>query len=225
MKRRYIGITLCLAIALCFTLQYGCVYALTNSAMPAVRGYSITNIGTLGGNYSKAKDINSFGHIVGESTTSDGDIHAFIYIDGTMTDLGTLGGSFSSATGINDKGEVTGVSALETGDLHAFLYRDGVMNDLGTIEDSAESISTAKDINNRGEIGGESNGKAFLYKGSSLMDLSPLGIKYVSGLNNNGQIVGMLFNDRAFLYSGGRVTDLKTLSGGVNSVDRLWVLH
>ena len=49
------------------------------------------DLGTLGGRDSNAVEINDRGHVVGNSYTSDGSIHAFVYTRGTMQDLGTLG--------------------------------------------------------------------------------------------------------------------------------------
>lgn len=96
-------------------------------------GYSLTDLGTLGGSRSVPEAINKKGQVVGWSRIP-GDLanqyHAFLYSDGTMTDL-NLGGSYSWATGINEKGQVVGYSDI-AGNLagHAFLYSDGTMTDL-----------------------------------------------------------------------------------------------
>ena len=68
----------------------------------------MTDLGTLGGNYSLAHGINNSGQVVGESATANGYYHAFLYSSGTMTDLGTLGGSRSGAWCINASGQVVG---------------------------------------------------------------------------------------------------------------------
>jgi len=52
-------------------------------------GYTITDLGTLGGSFSEAHDVNERGQVVGESTTASGEFHAFLWEKGTMIDLGT----------------------------------------------------------------------------------------------------------------------------------------
>lgn len=84
---------------------------------------SITDLGTLGGDYSIALDIDEEGHIVGGSTPGgSSDPIAFIWVDGVMTPLGTLGGGYSAATAINDFDQIAGESETATGELHATLW-------------------------------------------------------------------------------------------------------
>src|SRR5256885_3668160 len=56
-----------------------------------------TDLGTLGGQYSRAYDVNPAGQVVGWSANASGVNHAFLWENGTMTDLGTLGGTSSYA--------------------------------------------------------------------------------------------------------------------------------
>src|SRR5688500_8724284 len=74
--------------------------------------YSVIDLGTLGGSFSQADDINAFGQVVGRSARSSGDRHAFLWQNGVMADLGTLGGAISSsyANAISDAGHVVGGS-------------------------------------------------------------------------------------------------------------------
>jgi len=182
--------------------------------------YSITNLGTLGGNQSYAYGINNSGQVVGNSLDSSGNTHAFLYSSGTMTDLGTLGGSLSWAYAINDSGQVVGDSLNSSGNDHAFLYSSGTMTDLGTF---GGITSYARGINNSGQVVGGSynssgNYHAFLYS-STMIDLGTLGgsLSIANGINNSGQVVGDSLdssgNFHAFLYSSGTMTDLGTLGG------------
>src|SRR5438128_10677206 len=77
--------------------------------------YTVSDLGTLGGSQSLAWDINDSGQIVGESTTADGETHAFLYTGGTMTDLAALPfgdpgvrSRTSSARAINASGQLVG---------------------------------------------------------------------------------------------------------------------
>jgi probable HAF family extracellular repeat protein len=114
------------------------------------RRYSITDLGTLGGNNSGPSGINDRGQVVGWSETPDIDpnsgnpiFRAFLWNKGILQDLGTLGGQSSQALlgGINSEGQVVGEAETSTVDpnnppffaWHAFLWETGAMHDLGTL--------------------------------------------------------------------------------------------
>ena len=80
-------------------IQSGLFWALLLGTGPALTAdilYSVTNLGTLGGEYSFGTGINNAGQVAGASATPT--LHAFLYTNGQMQDLGTLGG-FNSVRG------------------------------------------------------------------------------------------------------------------------------
>ncbi len=161
-------------------------------------GGVLTELGTLGGNNSYARSINTAGQIVGSSTTTNGETHAFRYFQGQMVDLGTLGGSTSEAYAINTTGLIVGSSTTVGGYSHAFLYSSDQMLDLGTLG-GTNSIAFA--VNANGNVVGSSsiNGAshAFLYSNGQMTDLNGLippnsgwELLDAKGINDAGQIVG-----------------------------------
>ena len=110
----------------------------------------VTDLGTLGGLYTRVNAINNVGQVVGGSTTASGEFHGFIYQNGKMTDLGTLpGGVLSEAYDINDAGKVVGHSFAPNGPFHAFVYENGTMTD---INPSALEQSSGVAVNNLGAV-------------------------------------------------------------------------
>jgi probable HAF family extracellular repeat protein len=96
--------------------------------------YSVTDLGTLGGNATTANGVagrggsNTFGMIVGSSTTNDNSPHAFLYTENQMFDLNTLCDLSQSdfkvltaATSISDSCLIIGEGITNNGDKHAFL--------------------------------------------------------------------------------------------------------
>jgi probable HAF family extracellular repeat protein len=78
-----------------------------------------TMLGTLGGSFSIARDLNNHGEVVGGSLTEgDENFHGFLFRDNKLHDLnGMLDKSgpweVIQALGINDRGEILGIGALE----------------------------------------------------------------------------------------------------------------
>ena len=76
-----------------------------------------TSLGTLGGSFSIARDINNRGEIVGGSlTTGDESFHGFLYRDQCLYDLNQLvkeasDWEFIQAVAINNHGEILGIGA------------------------------------------------------------------------------------------------------------------
>jgi probable HAF family extracellular repeat protein/parallel beta-helix repeat protein len=203
-----------------------------------VPGYTITDLGALGGNGSAAYGINASGQVVGFASFGSYE-HAFLYSAGVMKDLGTLAGPDSNARGINDLGDVVGGSSFDaTGaPLHAFHYSGGHMADLGTLGSPRQFGSQAFAINSSGQVVGgafTATGRfhPFLYSGGQMIDLGSLGAdSFATVINASGQVAGTFETNRdgahGFLYSGGVMTDLGNLGGaptyayGINSTGQV----
>lgn len=189
---------------------------------------SMVDLGTLPGHVeSYALGVNDSGHVVGYSGNGFLRERAFLRITGAMQNLGTLGGTRSRATALNNLGQVVGYSEVSSYNEHAFLYSNGTMKDLGTIGGNPQGSSRAVDINDKGQIAGNSTvGQdvftvhAFLWTNSTFTDLGGLNgypYSYAKGINNSGVVVGLVAvtderftgdEKRAFLYRNGRLLDL-----------------
>jgi probable HAF family extracellular repeat protein len=84
----------------------------------------MSDLGTLGGGFSRAFAINPRSQVVGTGSTASGEQHAFIWDRGVMTDLGTLGPNFTFgiALAINPRGDVVGQISTEGADIRATLW-------------------------------------------------------------------------------------------------------
>ena len=216
-----------------FTLAALVVTIVCLSAGLATAQYSAVDLGTLGGVFSVAHDINKRGQIVGRASLPSGEQHAFLWENGAMQDLGTLpGGHFSEAFGINDRGQIAGWSDLDQatctlfdGCWHAFLWVDGAMTDLGGID--ARFQSYAYDINKHGDIAGIGNTadypndswRALLWVDGVANDLgSPAGASnaFARGVNDRGEAAGSWIDStgtHAGVWRGGGFFALPGLPG------------
>lgn len=181
--------------------------------------YAIIDLGTLSGTESTAKAINNSGQIVGKSSTSHGETHAFLWQNGAMRDLGTLGGTYSCAYEINDAGQVVGESTTSTGYMRAFIWQNGLMTDIGTL---GGYWSLIVGINKAGQVAGSSSTSLevhpFIWENGTMTDLGTLGggLSYAMDINDSGQVVGHSYDARndthAFIWQNGLMTDLGAIS-------------
>ena len=197
--------------------------------LSAAQIFSVTDLGTLGGDYSGATGINERGEVVGYSDIADHSaVHAFVWTrHGGMQDLNPPEITQSLATGINDLGHVVGVATFPVGpdhfQSHAVLWtKQKGIKDLGILGNT----STAFGINDRDQVVGDTNvtggntDAAFRWtRAGGIEDLETLGGggATAQAINNLGHVVGGSFTrDRFHAFSWATsvgMRDLGTLGG------------
>ncbi len=163
-------------------------------------GGNMINLGTLGGNKSRAVDVSNGERIIGTSDTANGESHAFMWYRGTMTDLGTLGGPSSAANEINDHKVIVGTSTNANGQSRAVIWKNGQIIDLNV----AAPNSYGYGINNHEQIVGtmvltDGIPRAFLWEDGITTDLSTSTdtYTYAHDINDAGIIVGSTYDSEA----------------------------
>jgi probable HAF family extracellular repeat protein len=188
----------------------------------ATAAFLLTDLGTLGGNWSYPTAINDAGQVLGMADVGD-TMHGFFW-DKTkgMIDLGVC-----NPVGINASGQVVMDAPPASGaGFQAAIWDNGVITWLGTLGGDG---STAKSINDAGQVVGEaltsddSSWHAFIWQNGVMGDLGTFpGGSYSDAIaiNNSGQVIGTSAdkdgNVHAFIWQNGLMKDLGTL-GGPNS--------
>lgn len=115
---------------------------------------NITDLETLGGNYSCGAAVNEMGQVAGWSESTPGQWNLFLW-DRTngMVDLSSLGMYIPEIMGINNHGQI--IANYQSHDNRAIFYSNETgLVDLITLlpEDCGWSISGVSAINNHGQI-------------------------------------------------------------------------
>jgi probable HAF family extracellular repeat protein len=177
---------------------------------------TMTDLGTLGGNFSAANAINGSGAAVGWAQTKAGSSDAALWNAPTITDLARLG--VVGAFGINDSGQIAGMCTDATGDAFACVVRDSTVSALAApaaFPDCNEAIA----INNKSQVVGtcgdaQGDLRAVVWTNGSPTVLPTLGGPQISpsAINNLGQVTGYAMTStdaqHGFLWSNGQMTDL-----------------
>ena len=207
--------------------------------MSAAQTYTITDLGTLGGNSSGARGVNSTGEVTGYAYSSQTKSNVFLFTGGKMTNLGTLGGTSAIGLAINTSGQVTGYSTLSSGEYRGFISINNKLTSVGTL---GGSYSDAEGVNDAGQVTGASataNGNIhpYLFSNGKIKDLgtlpggnNPWDWNTGDAVNSSGEVVGWGYNTqgfRAILWSNGKIQDLGTLGGsfsqafGINDLGQI----
>lgn len=199
------------------------------------QGGLITNLATLGGQDSKASDINNAGVIVGSASNRDGS-RAAMWTGDSVVDLGTLGGELSEALGVNQTGQVVGWAWNQRHDKLAFVWSaeagmqalplpatDAILAEAVSINDRGDAVGTADVLRERspGEFQQQFRGYVWSADGSvqDLGDITPAMPFAISimptAINDSRQVVGnvSIVPDVTvpFLWENGQMRDLNTL--------------
>ena len=157
----------------------------------------VYDLGTLGGAWSYAWDINIDGVVVGTSETADGCWCPFRWTKRRgMEALETLGGTYHEAVAINKKGYIAGSSVDAAGDKHLVMWKpNGVLVDLGVFADDMQPV----DINDHNQIVGHygnyspTERKLFYWTPKAGFGTYPWFNRYLEAdaVNNRGDVAGM----------------------------------
>ena len=178
-----------------------CITFSGSGSCSAASGYSIVDLGDLGGGYARARAINNQGQVVvGESLIPGTGVteHATVWQDGAALDLGTLGGQRSRALDLNNAGSICGWAENAAGQALPAVWSQGTVTALST---PGGLSGSAWGINDAGVAVGDSyvSGGAYhaaLWDATGYHDLGTLGGTYsfAYDVNNLGVVAGYAYD-------------------------------
>lgn len=137
--------------------------------------------------------------------------HGFLDTNGIFTSITYPGATFTAAYGINDSGQIVGIYQSGATARRGFLYDGGTFN---TINYPGAESTVVNGINAKGQLVGsyvglQSGLHGFLYNGQTYISIDCPGLNTIYGINDDGQMVGILTGlspqgyPNGFLFSGG----------------------
>ncbi len=212
----------------------------------------MTELPSLGGDYTVAFAINESGMVLGSSdavvcpTVPPGwpdrcfieRNHTVIWENGTIIDLGQVtpaGNQMNRAKqAINESGQIIVNGVLSPGRVRtAYLWEDGVFINLGTLGGSSSEARALNDVGQVVGVSATAGGEVhpFLWQNGVMIDLGTLGGSNCDAfnVNNLSQVVGYCTTPNgvgdAFLWQEGVMTDLGILEGGQPSQSRAYHIN
>jgi probable HAF family extracellular repeat protein len=206
------------------TLGLTCSLALLAPVSAHGQSYSMTDLGTGGGECSAAAAINNSGHVVGSTNTGpidDGTVSPFVYRNGAMT---LITPAYGYAAAINDAGHVTGFACREPGPCfitRAFLHDNRRLKFLGGLHGpGVDPSSQGYGINSADTIVGQANEEGVVFFHGAVLPFGFLGVHTFTAINDSNWAIGSLENNHAFLFNGHALRDLGTLDDAPDSNSR-----
>ena len=212
-----------------------CLVAVTGFAMSAgfaprasAQGYTVADLGPVGGASSKASALNNKGHVAATISKElrDGTrLSRAMQLKTTWTEIATAEGQPAFGADINDAGDFIGWTRFLLPDGkrqdRAWVIKAGKFTELGALGGQG---ARAYGMNDRSEVVGTAQNTegafhAFLWRDNRMEDLGTLGGRhsYAHGVNSAFDVVGVSETTNqlrhAFRWFTGKMTDLGTLGG------------